>query len=715
MLPTPLTSTKEKQKEQDFDPPSILSGEQSLSRVEPRRAYRAIEPYAYVTAAEFSPDGSTSTSDPEASGTEGLHTHPDFGDWSNGTESDLDSIRLDIEDEIVFRDREEIEDEDERYIDTFLDPNSLRIRLDEVQEHRTRLDTSTTTLNKEFAGWRHTISSPSDGKPISPIVVGKSIFNGHDEAQSADSRHRHRMINREESDTDWDHGLDDGRAYTYDAYGDHPLSRSPSPIRYARPDSRGRIRMSSYGGGYSSSPARHSRSPSPLVSAPSARSSRSTSRASSLLSFASGNPHHETSASVEDLDLAFDVRDDGEFRKPVRRRKEQPRSYRHSYRAPTVVDTEMGSTDGHRSMPRSALSSSGPLSGKGGSASTLASQDDKKSRSGKRSTIKEVKDAVSRAFDFDAKEGDKKTEKEDVTTKRMKARGGGVPVSSPTSAQPSSFSKPSSVFDIATPETPSHKPKVKGKKSKPSTSSRPGTAESGNSASTGKSLGGMSKPSSFWKTTSPDNAIPVPPFTPPCNDSNPSFMWVSRRKPYVPSPDGSPPDDDPPREDPLSFGLSLPPNNAVDRHRALLDALVGGSNPELGNEPGIDPVAVQQERLEEMRKLKQNASAPAVATEGSSYIATVSDRENGPEPMPTFSGPCSDSSHGSQLDHGSVSITARRTKSRSRRTHSVLDGWEARKLAVESEHEENVDVSQAIPRLRALRSKSSKTLLPALR
>ncbi|KAH6908845.1 hypothetical protein BKA70DRAFT_1278995 [Coprinopsis sp. MPI-PUGE-AT-0042] len=620
MLPTPLTSTKEKQKEQDFDPPSILSGEQSLSRV-PRRVPRTVEPYSYVTAAELSPDSGASTSDPEASGTEGLHTHPDFGDWSNGTESDLESIRLDIEDEIVFRDREEIEDEDESYIDTILDPNSLRIRLDEVQEHQTRLGTSTTTLNKEFAGWRHTISSPSDGNPISPIVVGKSTFNDRDEALSGDSRHRHRqrMIDHEESDTD----LDDGRVYTYDAYGDHPLSRSPSPIRYARPDSRGRLRLSSSGEGQSLPPARPSRSPSPPASA---RSSRSTSRSSSSLSFVSGDPHRDPN---EDLELGFNLRDDGG--RLVRRRKEQPRSYRHSYRAPTVVDTELGSSDGHRSLLRSALGTNGHLGGQGGSASTLGSrEEDKKSRSGKRSTIKEVKDAVSRAFDFDARDGDKKSEKkdskEDVATKRMKARGG--------------------VVDISTPEIPAYKPKVKGKKSQLSNSSRPGTAESSNT-----------KSSSFWKsTTSPDKTIPIPPFTPASTDSNTSFMWVSRRKPFVPSPDASPPDD-PPVDDPLSF---LAPHSAIDRHRALLGAFEGDNSPELGDEPGIDPVAVQQEHLEEIRRTKkQNASA--------------STTESGAEPTPTYSGPFSDSGHGSQLDHGS------------------------------SEDEENVD------------SKSSKTLLPALR
>ncbi|TFK23033.1 hypothetical protein FA15DRAFT_493960 [Coprinopsis marcescibilis] len=211
MLPTPLTTTKEKEKE--LDPPSVLPNEPSLMRnsapkmsvVRPplpsdqpmARSY--IQPFGRPSQSEFSPISATSASDTGGeSGPDALHSHPShLAVWSEDAHarSAQRVVPLGDDEQIVFRPREEVDQDDGV----------------EDSDHETDLAMQHGPvdggLNKEYiwgAGWGPAVDdeiSPSDrSKPLSPIVVGNSTFNDVDEARAADARQRflqrQKLLNR---------------------------------------------------------------------------------------------------------------------------------------------------------------------------------------------------------------------------------------------------------------------------------------------------------------------------------------------------------------------------------------------------------------------------------------------------------------------------------------------------------------------------------------
>ncbi|EAU82092.2 hypothetical protein CC1G_09551 [Coprinopsis cinerea okayama7 len=737
MLPTPLTTTKEKQRVlPDVD---LLSNEPSLTRnTAPNRhpplpapvAKKATYPFTQATASEMSPTSANSTSD--RSGNEGVHSHPmHLADWTSEDQllNDDSSFHMQIEEEIVFRNREEVDLED----------GASEVDIELEREVILRDPSWTASWNPGVSQY----DSPTD-KPISPIVVGNSTFNDKDEVFAGGPRHRHRQ--RYLSDDElriggggiggsfgqagegWRnaYGAEEGEGYQYEYGGvsaavEHKpvdgavydmLSRSPSPIRYARPDSRGHLRSStsthdsysratSPGGSQASS-----RSLSPISVR--SRSSLSSSRSSSPYSSYRGR--RKGSMSSDDLDLV-----DGQGRRRVRRRKEQPRSYRHSYRTPGPASLEEFDLNPRRGRG-GGVGAGQSHRGRGGSVSTtnsreqvLPDEEKEKRRAGKRSTIREVREAVSRAFDFDGekeregerrerrdeKEREKEKEKEkdrggSVLFRKMKSRGGGVPPAASGSGdafQSNSSSNPSSVLDISTPEIPPKESRGKDKSSSSKLGSRPGTAET-QSGSSGKSgMSALNRAAGLWKSSSASlekasQAIPVVSPAPgvPVEDSSSSgapFMWVSRRKPGTGLQEGA-------AHEPV-------PSKAAPE---VPFAALRREDTELIEDENREDYAARK------KMKKRTASVPVIPFDG----------VRGPRPMEGnghTGSPLPDSSLNYESDAALLSITSRRAKSpKNRRTRSILDGWEGEKA--ESDEEESMDVAQAIPKLRDLKNKSSK-------
>ncbi|KAJ2916720.1 hypothetical protein MD484_g3682, partial [Candolleomyces efflorescens] len=601
--------------------------------------------------------------------------------------------------------------------------------------------------------------------------------------------------------------------YDEDAWGH---SRSPSPIVYARPDSRGNLSSteSSLGSpnhargvlsdgeehrvGGSSSHRRYRRD-----EGDSARGRRryqrhlrkKSSSASSLASsFRASSRRSSMSSTREDVPSSTDDSIDSVGKNRRRRVRTQLRSYRNSYRAPTFQQQPSSSHQGN-----SYYSSSNPASnvshedvgrgrgmgrgfgggGKGGGVpgtpdtgySSRGAKGDgggdgeRKGRSSKRTGWA----AVARAFekgDEKDKEKDKEREREkerekereqdkgellDSTLfrKKVKARGGGVPpITTSTHAQgivaPSPIgASPAPHHQLGTvaSNTPTNNPllefafpssKKKGKKV-PLVDERPGTAESSSGRSSNHLVAGLWPAKASWEniSTSPSPA-PTTSGTGSAAGSVATgsvaapFMWVSKLKPTNAAQQARMPphtleDSGGATLDIRSEGIESYEDLGLDTRSSSPALYTSLKTPAWGSMAGDDVVDIssrgssrsrahlkerpEQEELGASPKgrrksiKKRTASVPTIPFEEVQQTMADVDaryRELSRVPFETYDREATHQPAAYDSDAAVLSITSRR---------KGKEVMRSRDLAAEGETEMNV--AQAIPALRSLKTKSS--------